>query len=186
MDIRARLAREGGSQSSNSRQGTGGSQSNSSSQVPSSSGSSPATSRQSPPRSRAIPGRNRVSTFVNPFAARSDLENPLTVGDSVMLLEEIHNMLGNFTSIITAQLVDIRERQDQLKDLLVPIISFGENSPYNADANKAAKSLLAQFIFFPTDAQLIEAAPSSFRTMMDVESCRSLYRKYVSLREIRD
>ena len=68
----------------------------------------------------------------------------------------------------------------EIKNFLIPMLSFGENSPYNEDANKIAKELLFSFKFFPTDLELVQAAPAAFATLLTVETCKKAYIKYVS------
>jgi len=139
--------------------------------------------QQSPPpqlSTRSVRGTAPKIPLVNPFQDSNFLDSSLTVGDSVKVLEAVHSMLLSVLEVNEARFKELRTKEDAIKDLLLPMLSFGEGSPYNEDANKVAKAFLAGFKFFPTEEELMLAAPEKFGPLLEAESCKGKYKGYVS------
>jgi len=135
---------------------------------------------QPTPVSRVTSGGSPALAVTNPFQAR-DQEAFMTVGDATTLFLAVQTMLNTFVGVVSATLTEVKEIQDQTKALLIPMLSFGEKSPYNEDAIKAAKTLLSRFRLIPADAELLEAAPAAFASFLKIESVKSQYKRFVSV-----
>ena len=83
--------------------------------------------------------------------------------------------LGEHFALLQREIATLSARLSQMERLLVPLLAFGEHSPYNPDANATAKKLLAGFLFFPTDKQLVDAFPESLQGLLALKSSQDIY-----------
>jgi len=96
-------------------------------------------------------------------------------------------LCDHFT-LFQRELTTLSTRLTHMEKLLVPLLAFGEHSPYNPDANATAKKLLAGFIFFPSDKQLVDAFPESLQGLLALKSAQDIYTtavRFFNEREVR-
>jgi len=128
---------------------------------------------------RRLQGRRETSPLENPFAQASSHE-VFGTSDASTLLISVHKMLEAAVTLLSDKVTEVKEIENQVKSLLLPLLSFGENSPYNEDANKVAKTLLSKFKLFPSDEELLGAAPLAFAPLLNIETNKGTFKSYVS------
>ena len=98
----------------------------------------------------------------------------------IAALKELAAFITKGFNKISSEIQGVSDRVARLENLVVPLLNFGEGSPYNADAIKVAKALLANFQFLPTDKEILDVAPQAFSNLLEIETTRKQFLGYVS------